>query len=117
MRPVRGYEQNALSPGGGRMALVINLLQAQHAVYKWVGLSVFADGGFAWSDPAAEFSLRDLRWTLGPGIYAKTPLGQVELDWGYRLNPPSLPPLPGSQNPIPVPPQWGTPYFSIGQAF
>ena len=63
----------------------------------------FADGGFAWSDPAAEFSLRDLRWTLGPGIYAKTPLGQVELDWGYRLNPPSLPPLPGSQNPIPVP--------------
>jgi outer membrane protein insertion porin family len=102
MRPVRGYEQNALSPGGGRMALVVNLLQAQHDVYKWIGLAVFADGGYAWSDPAAEFSLADLRWVLGPGIYAKTPLGQVEFDWGYRLNYVS---------------KWGTPYFSIGQAF
>jgi outer membrane protein insertion porin family len=102
MRPVRGYEQNALSPGGGRMALIINLLQAQRDVYKWIGLSIFVDGGYAWSDPAAEFSFADLRWVLGPGIYAKTPLGQVELDWGYRLNYVS---------------KWGTPYFSIGQTF
>ncbi len=84
------------------MALVVNLLQAQRAVYKWIGISAFVDGGYAWSDPSVEFNLSDLRWTLGPGIYAKTPVGQIEFDWGYRVN---------------YGPKWGTPYFSIGQAF
>ncbi len=101
MRPVRGYGQNDLSPGGGRMALVVNLAQVEHPIYKWIGLSAFVDGGYAWSDPSAEFSLRDLRWTVGPGIYAKTPVGQAEFDWGYRW----------------TDKEWGSAYFSIGQAF
>jgi outer membrane protein assembly complex protein YaeT len=111
MRPVRGYDQNALSPGGGRMALVINLIQAQHIIYKWVGLLGFVDGGYAWSDPVAHHpSINDLKWTVGPGIYAKTPVGQVEFDWGYLRNPPS-------NGGGAVPPRWGSPYFSLGQTF
>jgi outer membrane protein assembly factor BamA len=105
IRPVRGYEQNDLSPGGGRMALVVNLLQLQHTLYKWFGLLAFADGGYAWSDPTARFSLGDLHWVVGPGIYAKTPLGQIEFDWGGRVNS-RLKDM-----------KLGTPYFSIGQTF
>lgn len=116
IRPVRGYEQNDLSPGGGRMALVINLLQVQHPVYKWIGLSGFIDGGYAWinpnwSDPNAQHpSINDLKWTVGPGIYVKTPVGQAEFDWGYLRNPPQM----GTAQ---VHPGWGSPYFSIGQTF
>ena len=100
IRPVRGYTENKLSPGGGRLAVVINLLEARRQVYKWIGALAFCDGGFAWADGTAKWG--DIRWVAGPGIYVKTPVGQAELDFGYRLN--------GTRG-------WGSAYFSIGQSF
>jgi outer membrane protein insertion porin family len=100
MRQVRGYPIDAVN-GSGRLAIVINLLEAQMPVYKWFGVTVFGDAGFAWSDPQAA-ALKDLRWVIGPGIFIKSPIGTVQLDLGYRLK---------------VQPGWGTLYFTVGRAF
>ena len=101
MRQVRGYPIGAPVNGSGRLALVINILEAQVPIYKWFGATAFSDAGFAWSDPQeAHFS--NLRLVVGPGIFIRSPIGQVQFDWGYRVN--------GQ-------PGWGTLYFTVGRAY
>jgi hypothetical protein len=39
---------------------------------------------------------------VGPGISIKTPIGQLQLDWGYRLNPVQ---------------EWGSIAVNLGQGF
>lgn len=100
IRPLRGYTQDEIFPGGGRVVLLINAFEGQFTIYKWIGGSLFIDGGYAEDNPA-EVKLRKIRWVAGPGIFFKTAIGDLQFDWGYRLN----------EN------RWGSPYISFGQVF
>jgi outer membrane protein insertion porin family len=98
LRPVRGYATDTV---GGTFALVINLFELSIPVYKWIGITLFTDGGYAW-ESLASARLSDMHWVAGPGLSVRTPLGELRADFAYRLN--------GR-------PGWGMPFFSIGSTF
>ncbi len=81
IRPVRGY-----APGGvgdtadGRLVLVLNVLELRLAITPWLKIA-----GFVW-ESMPLFSVHDLRWTAGPGIRIRTPVGLLSIDLGIRLN-------------------------------
>jgi outer membrane protein insertion porin family len=89
IRPVRGYAPGGIGDSaGGRLVLVLNVLELRFAIVKWLKIAGFADAGFVWGS-ASQFSLRDLRWTAGPGIRIRTPIGMLSADLGVRLNGPT----------------------------
>jgi outer membrane protein insertion porin family len=89
IRPVRGYAPGGIGDSaGGRLVLVLNALELRLAITKWLKIAGFADAGFVWGS-ASEFALRDLRWTAGPGIRIRTPIGMLSMDLGVRLNGPT----------------------------
>jgi len=72
---------------------------------------LFLDGGNVWLD-SMGYSLRDLRYAVGPGLRYQTPIGPIRFDVGYQLNP-----IPGLLvNGQPQSRRWRI-HFSIGQAF
>jgi outer membrane protein assembly complex protein YaeT len=101
MRQLRGYSVNDTTLKGGRFAVVINLFDIQLQMHKWFGVTVFSDAGATWSSPD-NAKLNGLRWVVGPGFFIKSPIGQVQFDWGYLLN---------------YHPGWGNLYFTVGKAF
>jgi outer membrane protein assembly complex protein YaeT len=89
IRPVRGYAPGGIGDSaGGRLVLVLNALELRFAITKWLKIAGFADAGFVWGS-ASEFALHDLRWTAGPGIRIRTPVGMFSADLGIRLNGPT----------------------------
>ncbi len=89
VRPVRGYAPGGVGDAvGGRMALVLNVLELRLAVANWLKIAGFADAGYVWTSKS-QFAVHDLRWTAGPGIRIRTPVGIMSLDLGFRLNGPT----------------------------
>lgn len=89
IRPVRGYAPGGIGDSaGGRLVLVLNVLELRFAITKWLKIAGFTDAGFVWGS-ASEFALRDLRWTAGPGIRIRTPIGLLSADLGIRVNGPT----------------------------
>ena len=89
IRPVRGYAPGGVGDTvGGRLVLVVNVLELRFAIAKWLKIAGFADAGFVWMSKAL-FSVNDLRWTAGPGIRIRTPIGMLSTDLGIRLNGPT----------------------------
>jgi outer membrane protein insertion porin family len=89
IRPVRGYAPGGVGDSiGGRLVLVLNVLELRYAIVKWLKIAGFADAGFVWGS-AKEFSLRELLWTAGPGIRIRTPIGLLSADLGIRVNGPT----------------------------
>jgi outer membrane protein insertion porin family len=89
IRPVRGYAPGGVGDSlGGRFVLVLNVLELRFVAAKWLKLAVFSDAGFVWASPSL-FALRDLRWTAGPGLRIRTPIGLLSTDLGVRLNGPT----------------------------
>jgi outer membrane protein insertion porin family len=89
IRPVRGYAPGGIGDtAGGRLVLVLNALELRFAITKWLKIAGFADAGFVWGS-ASEFALYNLRWTAGPGIRIRTPIGMFSTDLGIRLNGPT----------------------------
>jgi outer membrane protein assembly factor BamA len=89
VRPVRGYAPGGVGDSaGGRLILVLNVLELRFAIVKWLKIAGFADAGFVWASKSL-FSLHDLRWTAGPGIRIRTPVGLLSTDLGIRLNGPT----------------------------
>ena len=89
IRPVRGYAPGGAGDAvGGRLALVLNVLELRFTIAKWLKIAGFTDAGYVWSSPSL-FDLRDLRWTAGPGIRIRTPVGLLSADLGVRLNGPT----------------------------
>jgi outer membrane protein assembly factor BamA len=86
---LRGYAPGGIGDSvGGRLALVANVLELRFAVVKWLKIAGFADAGFVWRS-ASLFDLRDLRWTAGPGLRIRTPIGLLSTDLGIRLDGPT----------------------------
>ncbi len=73
-------------PMGGRLELVLNLLEIRQSLYKMMGAALFADVGNVWLAPQ-DFRLDDLRTSAGFGLRANTPIGIVRLDYGINLQP------------------------------
>jgi outer membrane protein insertion porin family len=89
VRPVRGYAPGGIGDSaGGRLILVLNVLELRFAIVKWLKIAGFTDAGFVWASKSL-FSLHDLRWTAGPGIRIRTPVGLLSTDLGVRLNGPT----------------------------
>jgi outer membrane protein assembly factor BamA len=89
IRPVRGYAPGGVGdPAGGRLALVLNVLELRLAIVKWLKIAAFADAGSVWAS-RSQFALHDLSWAAGPGIRIRTPIGMLSGDVGVRLNGPT----------------------------
>lgn len=73
-------------PIGGRLKVVWNLLEIRQAIYRMIGLAIFADLGNVWTQPE-DFRLADIRTSAGLGLRANTPIGIVRLDYGINLQP------------------------------
>jgi outer membrane protein assembly complex protein YaeT len=121
---VRGYSYQKLgpldaagNPVGGQSAVNGNV-ELRYPIYKKISGVVFVDMGFVGADP---FTLNndELRFTSGAGLRYNTPIGPLRLDFGYKLNPPTLGDV--AVTPVPNPDddiedRWKI-HFSIGQAF
>jgi len=89
IRPVRGYAPGGVGDAvGGRLALVLNVLEFRFSAANWLKIAGFADAGYVWTS-MSQFAVRDLRWTAGPGIRIRTPVGMLSMDVGIRLNGPT----------------------------
>jgi outer membrane protein insertion porin family len=89
IRPVRGYAPGGIGDSaGGRLVLVLNVLELRFAILKWLKIAGFTDAGFVWASKSL-FTLHDLRWTAGPGIRIRTPVGLLSADFGIRVNGPT----------------------------
>jgi outer membrane protein assembly factor BamA len=87
---VRGFRQNGLGPQldedeglGGQAVLVLNQ-ELRFPIWKSLKGGVFWDAGNSWL-LANEFSLRDIRHTLGAGLRIMLPFGPIRLEYGFIL--------------------------------
>ena len=88
---VRGFRQNGLGPQldeeeglGGQGVFVFNQ-EIRFPIWNRVKGGVFWDAGNSWLW-GYEFSLRDLRHTVGGGLRIMFPFGPVRLEYGFILN-------------------------------
>jgi outer membrane protein assembly factor BamA len=88
---VRGFRQNGLGPQltedeglGGQGVFVMNQ-ELRFPIWKSVKGGVFWDAGNSWLW-AYEFSLRDLRHTVGGGLRIMFPFGPIRLEYGFILD-------------------------------
>ena len=88
---VRGFRQNGLGPQltedeglGGQAVFVMNQ-EIRFPIWKSLKGGVFWDSGNSWLW-AGEFSLRDLRHTVGGGLRVMFPFGPVRLEYGFILD-------------------------------
>ncbi len=121
---VRGYGYQKLgpldaagNPVGGQSALNGNI-ELRYPIFRKISGVAFVDMGFVGPDPF-EFIGDEVRFTGGVGLRYNTPVGALRLDFGYKLNPPTLGDV--AVTPVPNPNEdiedlWKI-HFSIGQAF
>jgi outer membrane protein assembly factor BamA len=88
---VRGFRQNGLGPQldeseglGGQSVFVFNQ-EIRFPIWKSLKGGVFWDSGNSWLW-GYEFSLRDLRHTVGGGLRIMFPFGPVRLEYGFILD-------------------------------
>ncbi len=108
------YEVSPLSTSGlplGGNSLLAFSAEARATLRGSLGGVVFLDAGNVWAD-SAGFALRDLRYSIGPGLRYQTPVGPIRLDMGYQLNP-----IPGLLKNDRLQTSRLRFHFSIGEAF
>lgn len=91
LRPVRGYVESQVSAVnkegeaiGGEFAAVINLFDIRFPLLSLFSGEIFVDGGYVWPQ-AGDFSLENLRWSVGPGLLITLPSGIFRIDYGFEL--------------------------------
>ena len=123
---VRGYRENGIDDGGngGRFLLNANL-EWRFPVKGLLSGAFFFDGGNVWrkmnevklerifraNGVDGTYGTADMRWSIGLGVRAHTPIGPLRLDYGRRLHTDEVDLL------APREPQTGGWHFSIGQLF
>jgi outer membrane protein assembly factor BamA len=88
---VRGFRQNGLGPQfdesegfGGQGVFVLNQ-ELRFPIWKQLHGGVFWDAGNTWL-LASEFSLRDVRHTVGGGLRFMLPFGPIRVEYGFILD-------------------------------
>jgi outer membrane protein insertion porin family len=95
---IRGYDDREFGPGD--FLLLANVEMRFHLFWRVAGVT-FIDMGNAWQSindveasdfkvfvPGEEYALRrdtDVKYTIGVGIGAQTPVGPIMIDYGYRI--------------------------------
>lgn len=111
-RSIRGYDERAVGPLdsntqdpiGGESLLVGNI-EYTIPLIDFVKLAAFFDVGNVWAK-TEDFASGDLKSGTGVGLRVKTPIGPINLDYGYPLND-----QPGQQG------RSGKFYFSVSRGF
>ena len=110
-RTIRGYDERKVGPLaatndpiGGESILVGNI-EYTIPVIEYIKLAVFIDSGNVWSK-VQDFASGDYKSGAGLGLRIKTPIGPVNLDYGYPLND-----EPGEEE------RSGKFYFSVSRGF
>lgn len=72
------------SPLGGTSSFLLSA-EISFPLADIISAAFFVDAGnvFLKSD---AFDITDLRYSIGPGLMAKTPLGPISIFWGYKLD-------------------------------
>lgn len=91
-RSIRGYDErtvgpldaNTEDPVGGESLLVGNI-EYTIPLIDFVKLATFFDVGNVWAK-TEDFASGDLKSGTGVGLRVKTPIGPINLDYGYPLN-------------------------------
>ena len=119
---VRGYGFQKLGPLdpngkplGGQTSLLGNL-ELRYPIYKKLSGVAFLDAGHVNRDPI-EIDPDDLRFTGGAGLRYNTAIGPVRIDFGYKLNPPTLGDVATTTTPDEDTEDRWKIHFSIGQTF
>jgi outer membrane protein assembly factor BamA len=123
---VRGYRENGIDDGGngGRFLLNANV-EARFPIRGILSGALFVDGGNVWrkmdevklsrmfqaTGQDGTYGTADMRWSIGLGVRAHTPIGPLRLDYGHRWHTDEVDLL------APRTPQRGAWHFSIGQLF
>ena len=109
---IRGYDERKVGPLdsstkdpiGGESMLVANV-EYTIPLIDFIKLAAFFDAGNVW--PTIEdFGLGDFKSGMGLGLRVKTPVGPINLDYGYPLNE-----EPGEEG------KSGKFYFSVSRGF
>lgn len=89
---IRGFDYQLVGPLdsdryplGGRFKIVWNALEIRQSLYKIFGAVFFADMGNVWTD-IRDFSIDDIRPSLGIGLRVASPIGILRLDYGLNLD-------------------------------
>jgi outer membrane protein insertion porin family len=105
---IRGYSEWSIGPHdaegnpiGGRI-LAEASVELRVPIYGIVGGVLFCDAGNIWQDYKEVNT--ELRYGIGGGLRAKTPLGSVRLDYGFKID----------RQPDESAGAW---HFAIGEAF
>ncbi len=111
-RSIRGYDERGVGPQdsitedpiGGESMLVANL-EYTIPVIDFLKLAAFFDAGNVWAD-VNDFGTDEFKTGTGLGLRVKTPIGPINLDYGYPLND-----EPGKDD------KTGKFYFSVSRGF
>ena len=111
-KSIRGYNERKVGPIdplsqdpiGGESLLVANV-EYTIPVVEFIKLATFFDTGNVWSK-VRDFGSGDLKSGAGLGLRVKTPIGPINLDYGYPLSD-----EPGEED------RSGKFYFSVSRGF
>lgn len=111
-RSIRGYEERKVGPldssttdpVGGEAMFVANV-EYTIPLFDYIKFATFFDTGQVWST-VQDFGSGGLKSGAGVGLRIKTPIGPVNLDYGYPLND-----EPGEES------RSGKFYFSVSRGF
>ncbi len=84
---LRGFSQSELHSSKG-LLLSTNLIEMRFPIVWWFKGAVFIDAGNVYEYPSnvgIKHIVKDLRWSVGPGLRLKTPLAIVRMDVGFKL--------------------------------
>jgi len=111
-RSIRGYDERTVGPLdtansdpiGGESIFVANI-EYTIPLIKFIKIATFFDAGNVWAD-SGDLGSGDFKSGMGLGLRVKTPVGPINLDYGYPLND-----EPGEEE------RSGKFYFSISRGF
>lgn len=91
-RTIRGYEERKVGPLDastgdpvGGESMVVGNIEYTVPVIEFIKIAAFFDVGNVWAD-LEDFGQGDYKSGAGMGLRIKTPIGPVNLDYGYPLN-------------------------------
>lgn len=111
-KSIRGYNERKVGPVDditedpvGGEALLVSNVELTFPLMDFIKLATFFDVGNVW-ESSDEFATGNLKAGTGIGFRVKTPIGPINLDYGYPLND-----EPGEES------RSGKFYFSVSRGF